>query len=109
MQRSVRILPKAEQDASAICDWLAERSPDGALAWIKAFERGVERIASNAESFAIAVESEALGFPTRECLFRTHSGRRYRAVFLIDDHTAYILRVRGPGQPPLISGDLPTV
>lgn len=39
-------------------------------------------------------------------MFKTRKGRKYRVLFTIQDQTAIILHVRGPGQDLLDPDDL---
>lgn len=102
----VRELPKATQDKDSIFPWLHERSPSGAIAWLEAYDALVDRLEPNAASFGLAPESKDCDFEVRQALFKTRRGRVYRALFFIEGEEVYILRVRGPGQAPVIPNDL---
>jgi hypothetical protein len=52
MSFTVRELPKAKQDKSAIFQWLHERSPSGATAWLDAYDSLLERLKKQADSLA---------------------------------------------------------
>jgi plasmid stabilization system protein ParE len=97
----VRELPKAKHDKSSIFHWLHERSPEGAAAWLDAYDSVIERLNQHAASFGLAPESQDCEFDVRQALFKTRRGRVYRALFFIDCRDTYILRVRGPGQAPV--------
>lgn len=101
MTRRVNILPRAARDVQSIYAWLCERSPDGALRWWDAFEHAVERVAANPQGPGLAPEDELFSWELRQFLFKTRRGRTYRGVFTIVGDGIRILRVRGPGQPPL--------
>ncbi len=101
MRRLVRILPRAERDAQRIFDWIKERSVDGAIRWWTALEDAQAILAENAEAFSQAPESQLLEYDIRQKLFKTPHGRTYRVVYTITDDEVRILRIRGPGQPPL--------
>jgi hypothetical protein len=102
----VRELPKARQDKDSIFRWLDERSPAGAIAWLDAYDALLERVEQDAESFGLAPEKQDCDFDVRQGLFKTRRGRVYRALFFIDGQDVYILRVRGPGQAPVIPEDI---
>lgn len=102
----VIIMPRAERDIDSIFSWLAERSPLGTRKRLQAIDQALERMATETDSFSAALEAEALNEKLKQCLFKTSKGRTYRAVFLIEKQTVFILRVRGPGQPPLMSDEV---
>ena len=79
MTLCLNILPGAEQDAQHIFDHISKRSLQGASAWWFAFEDA----------------------------FKTRHGRSYRFVFTRVGDELRILRVRGPGQPPLQADEMP--
>jgi plasmid stabilization system protein ParE len=104
-------MPRAERDIDSIFAWLGERSPAGASNRLAALDAIFQRIATEPNSFATALEAKALGSNLKQGLFKTPKGRSYRAVFLFENEMVFILRVRGPGQPPLqddeLASDLP--
>jgi hypothetical protein len=60
----------------------------------------------DAETFPAAVENSDCQIALKQALFSTRHGHIYRAVFAIVGHQVRILRVRGPGQPPLLDNEL---
>ena len=102
----VRELPKAKCDKHHIFRWLFERSPQGAAAWLDAYDRMIERLMTSADSFPAAYENRDLELDVKQVLFKTKRGRIYRAVFHIDAPDVFILRIRGPGQAPVVTDDL---
>ncbi len=107
MGRRVTILALAQADIDEIYEWIADRSPVGAVRWYDALCGTVERIGKDAESFPVATEFSRLNPAIRQAIFKTRRGNRYRIVFLIVEAEVRILRVRGPGQRPLKPKDLP--
>lgn len=107
MSHRVQTLTEAEEDYAEIYGYLYDRSPAGAANWAQAFEKGLERLRSRPEACGLADESFALRQDVRQLLFQTKHGRVYRAIFKIDGDLVVILRLRGPGQRPLRSSDLP--
>ena len=97
----VHELRRAQADIRSIFEWIRERSPLGAIAWLGAYDRMVGRLRQDAEAFADADENAEMEFHVRQALFKTRRGRVYRALFFIDGQDVYILRVRGPGQAPI--------
>jgi plasmid stabilization system protein ParE len=94
-------LRRAQADIRSIVSWLAERSPRGAHAWLRAYDELIGRVEKQANSFGPAFENEDCEFDVRQALFKTRRGRVYRALFFIEADEVYILRVRGPGQAPV--------
>jgi hypothetical protein len=86
--------------------WISKRSKQGALAWLNAYEQALVRLSEHAESCAAATEDREFDLPLKQALFHTPHGRVYRAVFTICGDEVRILRVRGPGQPPLQEDEL---
>ncbi len=106
MTFDIRELPLAQADKRAIVEWIADRSRVGAKAWLEAYDQLIDRLETGADSFGWADENDRLDQDVRQGFFRTRRGRTYRVVFLIEDHTTYVLRIRGPGQAPLKTDDL---
>jgi plasmid stabilization system protein ParE len=102
----VTVLQRATDDVDSIYAWLMGRSPSGAAQWYSYFLEAASSLATEPERCAISIESERVGVPVRDRFFKTPSGRVYRIVFLVSGAEVRILRVRGPGQPPLKSSDL---
>jgi plasmid stabilization system protein ParE len=96
-----KILPRAQDDAQSIFNYLNERSPQGAAGWWIAFESAAEDAALGVVEYPLAPENAYSAFELRQVVFKTLAGRRYRFVFTVVDDELRILRVRGPGQPNL--------
>lgn len=97
----IRVLPRAERDADEIYVYLAKRTRDGAAAWWKAFLIAIGELELTWRQCAQAPESARIDRDLRHFLFKTRRGRNYRGVFIVVGEEIRILRVRGPGQPPL--------
>ncbi len=108
MSYSLSIHPDADADAERIAGYIGERSFDGMLRWLDAYESAQTRIVSNPLLCSPAHEEPIIGRGLRQVLFKTPSGNHYRAVFIVDGSQVTILRVRGKGQKPLGEEDLPT-
>jgi len=107
MIRFVRILTVARADIDQIFDWIGKRSLRGAATWYDALFDSIQRIAENPEGYSTIPEAlPRWNRRIHQALFKTPKGRRYRVVFEWSETTIYILRVRGPGQPPLRKMDL---
>lgn len=105
MSRTVHELPRAIADVQHIAAWIHDRSPQGSLSWLDAYDEMVEQLVSDAERFSAAPEQHP-EFDVRQAFFKTLRGSTYRALFFIQDDRVYILRVRGPGQARVKSDDL---
>jgi plasmid stabilization system protein ParE len=106
MRNKVLTLRRAESDIQHITPWIAERSIQGAYAWLDSYEELMERLAQSAQTYPSAFEAAECKAPLRQALFGTRRGRRYRAIFVIAGDQVRVLRVRGPGQPPLQQDEL---
>jgi len=60
----------------------------------------------DAHSFGFAPENQDCDLEVRQALFKTRHGRVYRALFFIEGENVFILRVRGPGQAPVMPKDI---
>lgn len=98
MSFQVRELAKAKADKRRIFEWLIERSRSGAIAWLAAYDKMIQRHEANADTCGAAFENAELEMEVRQALFKTAKGRMYRALFVIELNEVFILRVRGPGQ-----------
>jgi hypothetical protein len=106
MSFTVRELPKAKHDKASIIRWLYERSPMGAAAWLDAYDKTIEQLTESATAFSTAPENDDSEFDVRQALFNTRRGRVYRVLFFVNGDEVFILRVRGPGQAPVMPDDL---
>jgi hypothetical protein len=104
MSFSVVVLGRAAGEVQAIAAWLAERSPQGAMRWLDAFEAAKNYLAANPFACGLAPENDYVDVEVRQIVFQTRRGNRYRALFTIAENEVRILHVRGPGQP-LLSAD----
>lgn len=107
MSFQVRILPVAKADRRCIFRYIERRSVQGAENWEAAYERALARLEENPLICGLAPETEHFDFDLRQILFRTQSGLTYRLVFRVDGDQVTIYRLRGPGQAPLETRDLP--
>ena len=107
MRFSVHELPRAKEDKRQILQWLLERCRQGAAAWLTAYDDTLLRLEQYADSYGEAPENDDCPLvDVRQALFKTRRGRVYRVLFFIQGTDAYVLRVRGPGQPPLQPDEL---
>lgn len=98
MSWNVIMTSRAKGEVESIYDYIAERSPDGAVRWLRAFQRARDELAEQAERFGSASESDTLQPELRQRFFSTKRGNRYRIVFKIVGADVFVLHVRGQGQ-----------
>jgi plasmid stabilization system protein ParE len=106
MSYRVVVLARARRDVDRIYDYIAENSPKGAHSWLSQFEKATKTLETNPYVAPLAPESKSFDIEIRHIMFRTKYGRTYRAVFTVVDDEVRILRVRGPGQPPVRPADI---
>lgn len=108
MNRPIRILQRAADDAEQILGWIAVRSPAGAIVWIASLESAVNEIAQRPESYTVAEELRPEWNRTIcQASFKTRNGKRYRILFELTEAEIRIWRIRGPGQKLLRRRDIP--
>src|SRR3954471_18101853 len=106
MKYNVIALRRADADIVHICRWIAEHSLSGAEGWLDAYNELITRLERDADSYPAAMEDQDCNLTLKEALFRTRRGSTYRAVFTIAGDEVRVLRIRGPGQPPLQDDEL---
>ena len=109
MSLPVRVLPRAGSDFRQIYTYIERRSISGAQHWREAFEKAMEGVARRPESGGLAPEDALTHLTLRQTLFRTKRGLTYRAVYAALEEELVVLRIRGPGQPPLAADEIPGV
>lgn len=107
MTYQVRLLPKAKDDFHAMYEYIAKRSPEGADRWVAALESGLEKLKKNPRLCGFAPEDRSFSRGLRQLIFGTRQGLRYRAVYFVEDDQVLVVRLRGPGQPPLRKAEIP--
>jgi plasmid stabilization system protein ParE len=105
MTYHVETTNEAKANRAKCFDYIAERSPAGALRWIEAYEQAVESLFENPHT-SLAPESQDHEEEIWQRLFKTRHGLQYRPLFLIRDDTIYILHVRGSGQDLMAPDEL---
>src|ERR1043165_4911375 len=87
---------EAEASVGQIIDYLAKRSPQGAVAWCEQWEKLLADLGDNPLQYALAPESKEHGADICPVLFKTRRGRTYRVLFAVVGLGVYIVSVRGP-------------
>ena len=106
MTHTVVLLSRAETELAEIAVWLSERSREGAVRWLNAFDAARKSLSENPRSCGFAPEDELVDEEIRQILFQTRRGQTYRAIFTIIDDEVRVLHIRGPRQQPLHSNEV---
>ena len=106
MTYSVVLLSRAETELAEIAVWLSERSLEGAIRWLDAFDAAQKSLSENPGSCGLAPEDELVDEEIRHILFRTRRGHAYRVIFTIVGDEVRVLHIRGPHQRPLRANEL---
>lgn len=106
MTFEVVLLPGAQGDIDEILTWIHRRSPEGALAWWRAWLTTVAELEQFADHFSLAPESAWHSQVILNRIFKTRRGKPYRVLFTIRSSIVYVLHVRGPGQDILKADEL---
>jgi plasmid stabilization system protein ParE len=101
MRYVLSTLRRAENDVEHIYGWLARHSSAGAVAWYRAYVDAIGDLRQNPLAFGFAAERSLARREIRQRNFRTSQGAYYRILFTVAEDQIRVLRVRGPGQPPL--------
>jgi len=96
MSFKVVIESEAEEDLKEAARWIAQRSPDKAALWYFDAMEAIESLENFPARCPPAPESEKFGVQIRHLIFG-----KYRILFIIDDETVHVLRVRHQAQDVL--------
>ena len=66
--------PKPSGVSATSSSWLLERLPQGAAAWLDAYDQMVERLRAAADMLPVAQENNVLDLEVRQILFKTKRG-----------------------------------
>ncbi len=73
---------------------------------ITAFVSATAKLSKTPLLYGLAHESKHLRREVRQAFLRTRRGRMYRILFIVAEDAVRVLRIRGPGQPPITARDL---
>lgn len=96
MSYKVEITEKAQAEAREVVRWIAEHSPEKAGLWHFELTRKVDSLENFPARCPLAPESKTHGQEMRHLIFG-----KYRILFIIEDETVYVLRVRHQAQDVL--------
>lgn len=96
MSYQVIIEEEAEQDMKEAAHWIALHAPETAAFWYFEIAEAIDSLQDSPARCPLAPESRTFGEEIRHLIFG-----KYRILFLIDDITVKVLRVRHGRQATL--------
>ncbi len=93
MSFKVVVQSEAEEDLKEAARWIAQYSPDKATLWYFDATETIESLENFPARCPLAPESKKFGAEIRHLIFGKH-----RILFLIEDETVYVLRVKHQAQ-----------
>lgn len=96
MSFNVVVEQDAEEDLKATAQWIAQYSQDKAVLWYFDATEAIESLENFPARCPLAPESKRFGTEIRHLIFGRH-----RILFMIDDETVYVLRIRHQAQDTL--------
>ena len=96
MTYHLNVQPDADDDLLKATDWIAEYSPEKAAEWYFNAVKAIESLTHFPARCAFAPERKTFGVEIRHLLFDKH-----RILFVVEDDTVYVLRIRHQAQQPL--------
>lgn len=100
MSFNVIVTDEAEDDLKEAARWIAQNSPERATIWYFDITEAIESLQNFPLRCPVAPESKTFASEIRQLLFE-----RYRILFIVEDETVYILRVRHQAQDTLAPED----
>jgi len=99
--------PYAQADYDNIFGFIHAHSPQGAVSWDLALDRAISKLTSDPIRYGRIPETVDSELEHKQISFRTKSGKPYRLIFVVEEKTITVLRIRGPGQADITPEDLP--
>ncbi|MGH9842332.1 MAG: type II toxin-antitoxin system RelE/ParE family toxin [Blastocatellia bacterium] len=96
MSFNVVVEKEAEEDMKEAVRWIAQYSPDKATLWYFDTTEAIESLENSPYRCPLAPESKKFGTEIRHLIFG-----KYRILFIVEDETVYVLRVRHHAQDVL--------
>lgn len=87
---------EAEDDLKDAAQWIANYSPDKAATWYFEAVEAIESLENFPTRCPLAPESKRFGAEIRHLIFG-----KYRILFIVEDETVYVLRIRHQAQEVL--------
>lgn len=95
MQREVRLSDEAIRQIEANGDYIARRSPENALHWIKKIHAEIKKLSEFAEH-AVLYTAEQAGREVRQTFFGV-----YRILYEVRGNAVFVLTVRHGARRPI--------
>src|SRR5205085_5374976 len=96
MSYQVIIQPRAEKDIRQALRWMTHHSPKQATLWYFDIRQAIDSLQDSPARCSFAPERKTFGLDIRQLLFD-----QYRILFVIEDVTVSVLRVRHRAQDTL--------
>lgn len=96
MSFKVTVEKEAEEDMKETARWIAQYSPEKATLWYFDVLEAIESLENFPARCPLAPESKKFGAEIRHLIFG-----KYRILFIIEDETVYVLRIRHQAQDVL--------
>ncbi|MGE0884484.1 MAG: type II toxin-antitoxin system RelE/ParE family toxin [Blastocatellales bacterium] len=96
MSFKVIVEQEAEADMKDIAHWMAQYSSDKAALWFFDMVEAIESLENFPTRCPLAPESKRFGAEIRHLIFG-----KYRILFIVEDETVYVLRIRHQAQDVL--------
>jgi plasmid stabilization system protein ParE len=100
MSYQVVVEKEAEEDLKSAVHWIAQYSPDKATLWYFDATEAIESLENFPARCPLAPESQRFRADIRHLIFG-----KYRILFIIEDETVSVLRVRHQAQDVLSPDD----
>lgn len=100
MSYNVEITQKAQEEGREASRWIAGHSPNKAKFWFFELMEKMESLENSPMRCPLAPEAETYGEEIRHLIFG-----KYRILFIVEDETVYILRVRHSAMKTLSPDD----
>jgi len=100
MSFKVVVEKEAEEDMKDAAHWIAQYSQEKATLWYFDATEAIESLEKFPARCPLAPESKKFGAEIRHLIFG-----KYRILFIIEDETVYVLRVRHQAQDVLKPDD----
>jgi plasmid stabilization system protein ParE len=96
MSYQIIVQPVADEELQQAAHWIAQYSPQKATLWYDEAIQAINSLQNLPARCSYAPERKTFGLDIRQLLFD-----KYRILFVIDDETVFVLRIRHQAQQAL--------